>query len=428
MNYPGTANPASEIALLSIATADAGARADLLASLGDADFATRKGRAYFRAIQALDASSTEPDDLTLAEQLAKDGQLETVGGPGDVAALIDSRATIPTFEHHLRNVRKSARRRRLVVEAEKLLVEAQATDLPDDFEDVALQRLTAAVADCERGGPRPLASFTDAGLDEISARATGQSAAIPFGFPDLDAVGPMLSSGTLTIIGALPSVGKTALGLAIARNAAIAGKAVVLFSLEMSWQELFDRIISVQTGIPLAQIRAGSVDEDDWRALANAAEKFQAWPLAIDDNSTQTPERIRRICRAEQAKGGCDLVIVDYLTLLESKGGRNRNQNDIVAEQSRALKLMAKALGVPVIVLSQLNRSSKIDNREPQKHDLRDSGAIEQDADNVLLLHRLAPDTTKVIVDKQRNGSCGHVKLRWVEELATFRSLDGATS
>lgn len=252
------------------------------------------------------------------------------------------------------------------------------------------------------------------------------------GFSKLDEMTCGFQSGDLIIVAARPSMGKTAFALCLARNAALAGNPVAFVSLEMSSEQLVMRILSFDAQVPLSSLRSGNITSDDWISLTTAAAKVSDYPIYIDDSPAQAIFDIKTRARKIFLDKGIKLLIVDYLQLLHiNKKFENRHQE--VSEISRSLKQIAKELSIPVIALSQLSRG--VENRtdkRPLLSDLRDSGALEQDADLILFLYRdvvynkstLYPDLAEVIIGKQRNGPTGSVNLKYVKEHTFFDEFD----
>lgn len=252
------------------------------------------------------------------------------------------------------------------------------------------------------------------------------------GFSKLDEMTCGFQSGDLIIVAARPSMGKTAFALCLARNAALAGNPVAFVSLEMSSEQLVMRILSFDAQVPLSSLRSGNITSDDWISLTAAAAKVSDYPIYIDDSPAQAIFDIKTRARKIFLDKGIKLLIVDYLQLLHiNKKFENRHQE--VSEISRSLKQIAKELSIPVIALSQLSRG--VENRtdkRPLLSDLRDSGALEQDADLILFLYRdvvynkstLYPDLAEVIIGKQRNGPTGSVNLKYVKEHTFFDEFD----
>lgn len=265
--------------------------------------------------------------------------------------------------------------------------------------------------------------------DELERRYSGEILGISSGFQNLDSVIDSLEGGRLYVLGARPSMGKTALALNIASNAAIRLRSPVLFvSLEMSQLELANRMVCAEAGVDSKMLRAGNLSVLDWNKVAHAYGRMCDAPLWIEDNASISMEQIKVQARAlKEAVGDLGLIVIDYLQLLTGSGKESRQQD--VSELSRSLKLLARELDTPILALSQLNRSleQRVDKR-PMLADLRESGAIEQDADVVMFIYRdevYNPDTddkgtAEILVAKQRNGPTGAIRLDFESNLTRF--------
>jgi replicative DNA helicase len=255
---------------------------------------------------------------------------------------------------------------------------------------------------------------------------------VPTGFVDLDKVLSGLQKSDLIILAARPSVGKTSFALDIARQAATSAKVPVgMFSLEMSSDQLVDRMIAAEGNIDLWKLRTGNVSEADFAKVSETMGILSEAPIFIDDTSSANIMTMRTMCRRLQAEHDLGLIVIDYLQLMEGRGQENRVQE--ISEISRGLKTLAKELNVPIIALSQLSRAveSRPDQR-PRLSDLRESGSIEQDADVVMFIHRESrvnpteenKNAAEIIVAKHRNGPVGSVNLYWHEEAASYKNLE----
>jgi replicative DNA helicase len=260
----------------------------------------------------------------------------------------------------------------------------------------------------------------------------GDVTGVASGFFDLDKLTSGFQPGELVIVAARPSMGKTAFSLNLAMSAALREKkSVAYFSVEMGKEQLMTRMLASEGMIPLSQLRSGNIDENSWSKLINAAAKLSEAPIFIDDTSAISPFDIRAKARRLKAKGGLDLIIVDYLQLMSMKQKVESRERE-VSEISKLLKGLARELKIPVIALAQLNRGVEgRSDRRPLLSDLRESGSIEQDADVIMMLYReeyYDRDTpeikglAEVIIGKQRNGPTGTVKLRWRPEFGLFEN------
>ncbi len=260
------------------------------------------------------------------------------------------------------------------------------------------------------------------------------------GYKEFDELTNGLQKGTLNIIAARPGVGKTSLAMNIAVHAAVnEGKKVAIFDLEMTKEELMQRALSSLAKVNLGHVLKGSMDSDEWKRIWTAEKKLAQSAIYVDDSSMVTPFEILSKCRKLKMTEGLDLIVIDYLQLMTMGKKNVESKTQEVSDMTRTLKVAAKELGVPIILLSQLSRAvekreAKNDGHKPQLSDLRESGSIEQDADIVLFLYNPAqyadvitqdePGTVYLIVAKHRSGSTGEIKLRWVGEYTTYFNFD----
>ena len=266
---------------------------------------------------------------------------------------------------------------------------------------------------------------------EIASNTSGSVTSVPTGFLDLDYKLAGLQPSDLILVAARPSMGKTAFVLNIAQHVAFkAGKSVAIFSLEMSKEQLVNRLFALEGQVDAQALRTGNLKDEDWSKLIESAGIIGSSKLIIDDTASISITELRSKCRKYKLEHGLDLIIVDYLQLMTgSLGGRNESRQQEISEISRSLKALARELNVPVVALSQLNRGVELrTDKRPMLADLRESGAIEQDADVVMFIYRddyYHKDTeeknvAEIIVAKQRNGSVGTVKLTWLEQYTKF--------
>lgn len=261
----------------------------------------------------------------------------------------------------------------------------------------------------------------------------GEITGITTGFRDLNRQLSGLQNSDFILLAARPSVGKTALGIHMGLNAALSGKRVAVFSLEMSRRQILQRILSIVSNVELQDIISGKISSDDWKLLYNKAEQIKETDMFIDDTASISLTELRAKSKRMKIEHGLDLIVIDYLQLMTTDVGRNENRQQEISNISRGLKALAKELNIPVLALSQLSRKSEErSNKRPMLSDLRESGAIEQDADVVMMLYRddyydedaEEQNTIEVIVGKHRNGPTGTVKLFFKKENTKFYDLD----
>ncbi|HAY70804.1 MAG TPA: replicative DNA helicase [Saprospirales bacterium] len=391
----------------------------------------------FKVILELFHKSQPIDILTVQEALKKAQLLESIGGITYLAALTNSVSSAANIEYHSRILTQKYIQRELIKVSTEIIKDSYE-DTKDIFElldsaerslfDITDQNLNTAY---ERLGA--LALKTQKEIEAVS-RQTGELTGITTGFEELDKITSGWQPSDLIILAARPGMGKTAFALSLGRNAALANKAVAIFSLEMSKSQLVQRLIAMEAEINSHKIRNGKLDEYEWKKLHEAVERMMNIEIYIDDTPAINIFELRAKCRRMKQQHNIQLVVIDYLQLMSSAPGQTRgNREQEISTISRSLKSMAKELNVPIIALSQLSRAveTRGGDKRPQLSDLRESGAIEQDADIVSFVYRPdyygtddefegSKDTSEIIISKHRNGSLGTVELRFIKELVKF--------
>lgn len=411
-------------------------------------------RRIFRAMVALSERGEVVDPLTLTEELSRKSELEAAGGREYIAYLVDVVPTAANVEYHAKIVREKALRRRLIEVSTAIVSEAFDSALP------AAELLDAAEHSIfEVNQSRGTEGFTR--VKELMYEAmerieqlhlAGESVTgVPSGFRDLDEITAGFQPSELIIIAARPSMGKTALVLNIAQNAALDAKTpVAFFSLEMSKQSLLQRMLTSEARVDAQRLRKGKLRDDEFVQLGRAAGLLSQAPVWIDDTPAISLLEMRSKARRLKAENNIGMIVVDYLQLMQGPASSENRQQEI-STISRSLKALARELRVPVVALSQLSRAPEQragDNKRPQLSDLRESGAIEQDADVVMFLYRQEyydvlegkdpsqPDKdgktsqglAEVIVGKQRNGPTGNVTLFFNRQYTRFENYSGRQS
>lgn len=399
---------------------------DVLLILRVEDFYTDAHQRLFRGMVTLYDAGKPVDLVTLADELKRRGDIEDIGGYAYLAELWDAAPTAANAEHYARIVRDKALLRSLrhaTVETTCDLDNpgAQAAEVLEAAE----RRIFAIAQAAVTGTTFSLPDVLRESVERIDAAAT-QKAAVLTGFLDLDRLTSGLHDGELVVLGARPSVGKTAMGLGIATNAAKSGCPVLFFSLEQSRQELGARVLCSEAKVDSHNVRRGKLSSEEANRITDAQRRLRGAKLFIDDSPGQTMLRIAANARRHRLREGIRLVVIDYLQLIEPEDTRRANRQEQVAAISRRLKGLSRELGIPVIILAQLNR--EVEHRageRPRLSDLRESGAIEQDGDTVMLLHRTEPEGSviQVIVAKQRNGPTGDVALTYVKPFMRFENF-----
>ncbi len=390
--------------------------ADVGENLKGTDFYRPAHEMIYEAIVDLFGRGEPADPVTVADVLSRRGELNRVGGAPYLHSLVATVPTAASAAYYARIVRDKAVLRRLVEAGTKIASMGYSGEggEVEDIVNLAQAEMYGVTEARSRDDYRSLADImqeTVTELEEMEARPDGLNG-VPTGFRDLDQLTNGLHGGQMVVVAARPAMGKSTLGLDIARSAAIHhSMSTVIFSLEMSRSEITTRLISAEAGIKLQALRTGRLQDNDWQKIARVLGQANEAPLFIDDSPNMSMPEIRAKCRRLKQQKDLKLVVIDYLQLMSS-GKRVESRQQEVSEFSRSLKLLAKELEVPVIAISQLNRGSEQrTDKRPQMSDLRESGAIEQDADMVLLLHRddaydkeNRPGEADFIVAKHRNG------------------------
>ncbi len=409
--------------------------AEVLELLHEEDYYRPSHRTVFRSALELYSHGQAVDPVTVAEELRRSGQLADVGGAPFVHTLVSSVPTAANAGHYARIVKEAGILRRLidvgtrivqlgyetpqdteraVDEAESLVYRVAQGRVTEDYQSLR-EVLTSTLESIER-------------LHEDRRELTG----VPSGFPELDRLTSGFQNSNLVIVAARPAVGKSALGLDIARHASVrAAVPTVVFSLEMSKTELVQRLMCAECSVDMQRLRTGRMEDSDWTRLTRSLGKLAEAPLFIDDSAALTMMELRAKCRRLKQRHGLGLVIVDYLQLMQSTRRVESRQQE-VSEISRSLKLLAKELAVPVIAISQLSRQTEArSDKKPMLSDLRESGALEQDADLVLFIYRedlYDPESSRkgeadLIISKHRNGPTDSVTVTFQGQYSRFTPM-----
>ncbi|OFS27610.1 replicative DNA helicase [Brevibacterium sp. HMSC07C04] len=410
--------------------------ADVVELLRGDDFYIPAHETIYDTILDLYAAGEPADAVTVANALSKAGSIARIGGPAYLHTLISSVPTAANAGFYANIVREQAMLRKLV-EAGTRIVQ-MGYDAEGDTEDLVNRAQAEIYSVTERNASEDYVRLADVlgpTVEEIerSGAHDGDTIGVPTGFYEFDELTNGLHAGQMIVIAARPGMGKSTLALDFARSAAIHNsQTTVIFSLEMGRQELTMRLLSAESGIPLQALRHGDLDQSrDWTTLANTMGRINDAPLYMDDSPNMALTEIRAKCRRLKQQHDLKMVVIDYLQLMTS-GKRVESRQQEVSEFSRSLKLLAKELEVPVIALSQLNRSSEQrTDKRPMVSDLRESGSIEQDADMVLLIHRedvYDPESpsageAQIIVAKHRNGPTGEITVAFQGAKSRFANM-----
>jgi replicative DNA helicase len=404
------------------------------------DFFRDAHRRIFDKMVVLSERGDAIDFITLKEELARAGDLDEVGGPSYIAALADGVPRSANVEYYARIVKEKATLRNLIHSANKILTEAyEGEQEPDLLLDEAERAIFAIAEDRIRAGFVPLRDLVQTSFATIEKlqQSKGAITGVPSGFPDLDEMTTGFHPGDLVVVAARPSMGKTSLVLNMAQYVGThTSMTVGFFSLEMSKDQLFMRMLTSEARIDAHRFRSGYLNEKDYGRLSHALGTLAEARVFIDDTASIGVLEMRAKARRLQSEHGLHLLIIDYIQLMQGRGRFESRQAEI-ASISRSLKGLAKELKIPIVALSQLSRASetRADHR-PQLSDLRESGALEQDADVVMFIYREeqyrdadgqpnqdAEGVAEIIIGKQRNGPIGTAKLAFIKEHTRFENL-----
>ena len=396
------------------------------------DFYAPKHETIFNAILSLYSRGEPTDVITVTDELTKNGELVRAGGADYLHQLTSIVPTAANAPFYAQIVAEKATLRRLVEVGTRIAQMGYSNE--GEVEDL-VNRAQEDVYAVTRAGVGedyvPLFDSIEAAVEEMERAQSrgGDMVGLPTGFSELDEMTHGLHGGQFIILAARPAVGKSTLALDFARTAAIKHKKpVIFFSLEMGRAEIAMRLLSAESRIYLQNMRKGDLSDNDWQRLAGVRGEINSAPLYIDDSPNLTLVEIRAKCRRMAQRVGLEMIVIDYIQLMTS-GKKVESRQQEVSEFSRALKLLAKELNVPVVAISQLNRNSeKSDNKKPEISQLRESGSLEQDADVVILLHREAmferehprAGEADLILAKQRNGPTGTIVVNFLGQFSKF--------
>lgn len=405
---------------------------DLLDELEMADFYQQRHQLIFNVIKRLYDKNTEIDIVTVTEELIVLKQLEDIGGLTYITELANAVPTSANIKHYIKIVVSYSRKRKLINVCQNII---ESTHSEDDI-DTIMEKAEEQIYNVATMGVTGEFQKMNHLLPEVFSRLDGLAGkkedvtGVDTGFTDLNKITAGFQKNDLIIVAARPSVGKTAFALNVGTQAAKKGNKVAIFSLEMGADQLVTRIISAEGNIDGNNLRTGQLEDEEWKKFAHAAGVLSKLDMYFDDGiSGTTVNDIRSKCRKLKQTEGLDLVIIDYLQLITTKGKGDKNRQQEVSDISRMLKGMARELGIPVIALSQLSRGvEQRQDKRPMLSDLRESGSIEQDADIVAFLYRddyydkesESKNMIEIIIAKHRNGSVGTVNLGFHKQYNKF--------
>ena len=404
-------------------------------TLSPDDFYDPANREVYSAMLSMATASREIDLVTLDEELTRRGKLDAIGGAAYLVELSRSVPSAVNVQAYIRIVDEKSTLRKLIAASENILKECYAAE--EETQDI-LESAEKSIYDItmRKGGeqlqpiqPVLLSTFEKI---ELLVKNNGKIEGVPTGYTELDDMLTGLHPGELVLVAGRPSMGKTSIGMNFIENAAIrAGKKAAVFSLEMPAEQLAMRMLCTEARVDMQRVRRGQLSDDEWQSLCNAMVSIGPATIYVDATPGITPSGVLSKARRLQLEHGLDVIMIDYLSLMTGVGKFGSRQEE-VSSISRSLKALAIELGVPVIALQQLSRApTGRSNHRPVLSDIRDSGAIEQDADVVMFIHRedyYDPETpdkniAEIIIAKQRNGSLGTVKLGWKGEYTWFMDL-----
>ncbi len=412
---------------------------EIIPELKSEDFYLASHKEIFEKISELYHTSKEIDLVTLSDKLTSGGVLENVGGMEYLIELSDFLPSAANYKFYLEIVKRDSVRRKLIRECQQSIQDAfEMEDTRMLVASVEKNIFDLSVSD-QRTKPVPISETMVQVIENFNeyAKNDGKLRGITTGFRDLDEMLNGLNRSDLVLVAARPAAGKTSFAMNIVENAACAGYTCAVFSLEMPKVQISQRMICSNAEVSMKKAFQGKLTDKDWGSLMAAQTRLNETKIFVDDTASITPADMQSKCRSLKAQHGLDLVMVDYIQLMNSGSKREQNRQLEIAEISRSLKLIARELDVPVVALSQLSR--QVENRTPpipQLSDLRDSGAIEQDADIIMFIHNPSAankgedggtiagggngETRQIMIAKHRNGQCGIVELGWRGEFTKF--------
>ena len=405
--------------------------------LREQDFYREDNRIIYSAILNLYNRSEPIDIITLKAELKSMGKLEAVGGLEYIVQLPDRVPTTSNVEQYIKIVEEKSMLRALIKTADELITLGyDPTQEVEQVIDTAEKKIFEVM---QKKNQKGYSSMKDILIDTFTQleqlyNQKEMITGVPTGFADLDYRTSGLHNSDLILVAARPAMGKSAFALNIATHAAVRGKVpVAIFSLEMSKEQMANRILCSEAMVDSAKVRTGKIDDEEWGKLAAASGELSEAGIYIDDTPGISVMEIRAKCRKMKLEKNIGLVVIDYLQLVQGSNRKGGSREQEIAEISRSLKILAKEINVPVIALSQLSRApeQRVDHR-PMLSDLRESGSIEQDADIVMFLYRddyYNEDTDKkniaeVIIAKHRSGATGTVELLWLGNYTKFANID----
>lgn len=431
----------AEQALLGCIILDNRIQVEVAANLNADDFYLETHKIIFSAMNDLIIKNQPVDMVVLADTLDTEGNLEQIGGVEYLAQLADFMPSTANYKSYFDIVKNDSMRRKLIFGAGDIIESSKENKNSLDslaFAEKTVYDISNTADTSEMTKVSAVLPEVMANLDALS-KDVASSKGIKTGFHGIDNLLNGLHKSDLIILAARPAVGKTSFAMNVVSNVALQGYSCAVFSLEMSKAQLVQRMVCSVAGVNMEHAKKGLMNKAEWVKIARARELLSNSKIYIDDSALITPQQVLSKCRRLKSKVGLDLVMIDYVQLMNSEGSKkDANRQQEISEISRYLKIMAKELNVPVIALSQLSRAVEQRKGRPQLSDLRESGAIEQDADIVMFIHRpdkgatekeiaegkVQPNVAEILIEKHRNGSTGVVKLYFKGSSTTFVNLN----
>ncbi len=426
----------AEQAILGSMLIDKDAVINAIEVLKEEDFYREDNKTIYSAMLSLYARSEPIDIITVKSELTQIGKFETVGGLEYLASLPDKVPVVSNIENYIQIVEEKSILRKLIKASNEISqMGYEQTEETERIMDVAEKKIFDIMQNRNTKGYTPIKEVLINAIDELEKlyNHKGGITGIATGFIDLDRITAGLHNSDLVLIAARPAMGKSAFALNIASHVAIREKVpVAVFNLEMSKEQLGNRILCSEAMVDSNKVRTGNIEEEDWIKLVSAVGPLSEAEIYIDDTPGISISEIRAKCRKMKLEKNIGLIIIDYLQLIQGTGKKNASREQEISEISRSLKILAKELDVPVIALSQLSRAAEQrTDHKPMLSDLRESGAIEQDADIVMFIYRedyYNPDTERkniaeIILAKHRAGATGTVELMWLGSYTKFVNL-----
>ncbi|TYQ15001.1 UNVERIFIED_CONTAM: replicative DNA helicase [Acetivibrio alkalicellulosi] len=429
-------NMEAEQSVLGCALLDKEVLASITEIISGSDFYREDHKEIFEAVLDLFERGEPIDLITVSEQLKIRGTFDSIGGLEYITSLVNAVPTTANAKHYAKIVEEKSILRRLIKASTEIVnMGYEASEEVAYVLDKAEKSIFDILQNRNTQGFVPIKDVLIETFDRLEElyNNKGHVTGIPTGFLDLDHKTAGLQNSDLVLIAARPAMGKTSFVLNIAQHAAIHARVpVAIFSLEMSKEQLVNRMLCCEAMVDAQRMRTGKLEDDDWQKVARALGPMSEAPIYIDDTPGTSAMEIRAKCRRLKIEKNLGLVIIDYLQLMQGRG-KNESRQQEISEISRSLKILAKEINVPVLTLSQLSRAPELrSDHRPILSDLRESGAIEQDADIVTFLYRddyYNPETEKkniaeVIIAKHRSGSTGTVELAWLGQYTKFANLE----